>query len=130
MWCHERGRWSSWRRALVAPGPSAGAYGLDRASAWAWSSPSKGQGIHIAPCDTASQRAALLLLAVVTAGCSERTSSPPPDRRPWRCYTLQFAEWQPVIPQERIAFLPRGVELDAVLIAPTAPQRGLRINAL
>jgi hypothetical protein len=71
-----------------------------------------------------------LLLTALTAGCGERAETRVPDRRPWRCYTLQFGAWHPGTPRASLTFLPGGVELDAVLIAPATPSLGLRINAL
>lgn len=75
------------------------------------------------------RHAALLFLAL-GAGCGGDDRTGLPDRRPWRCYTLQFGTWQPGIPRDSLAFLPRAIELDAVLIAVDTPQLGLRINPL
>jgi len=71
-------------------------------------------------------------IAKVSSRHRERAASVPTDRRPWRCYTLEFGRWRADTPlrQESMNFLPRGVELDAAFITPRAPQQGLRINAL
>ncbi len=76
---------------------------------------------------------ALLAGIFVACGSPDRDATTlPPDRRPYRCYTLRFAEWQSDGPTVRMDmdFLPRGVELDAVLIDPRTPALGLRVNTL
>lgn len=87
-------------------------------------------GMRLAFADRTGSLVPALLLSVLAVSCSDHSRARVPDRRPWRCYTLQFGAWNPPTPRESLAFLPGGVELDAVLIAPETPRLGLRINAL
>lgn len=55
------------------------------------------------------------------------------DRRPFRCYQLQFGTWSNRrirLDQKSFAYLPSAIELDSTGIIPGSPQYGLRINAV